>query len=191
MATMYDHKDAELTPILKAKKIAVIGYGSQGHAHAENLRDSGLDVIVANRPGSANYNLAVADGFEPVSAAEAAQIADVIVILVPYQAAAKVYVEEIEPHLSEGKVPRVTVSTCTSIKLFRLKNVDVVMVAPKSPGHLLRRMMSSVRRARLLPMDFSGEAKARALAYARGIGCTRAGVIETTFEQINENRPFR
>src|SRR5690625_1201237 len=101
MATMYYDKDAELTPF-QGKKIAVVGYGSQGHAHAQNLRDSGLDVIVANRPGSANYNLAVSDGFEPVSAAEATKAADVIVILVPDQVAAAVYAEEIEPNLSEG-----------------------------------------------------------------------------------------
>lgn len=193
MATMYYDKDAELTPI-QGKKIAVIGYGSQGHAHAQNLRDSGLDVIVANRPGSANYNLAVADGFEPVSAAEAAQIADVIVILVPDQVAAKVYVEEIEPHLSEGKV--LVFSHGFNVHFNQIvppKNVDVVMVAPKSPGHLVRRMYEQgqgVPGLMAVYQDFSGEAKARALAYARGIGCTRAGVIETTFEEETETDLF-
>lgn len=193
MATMYYDKDAELTP-LQGKKIAVVGYGSQGHAHAQNLRDSGLDVIVANRPGSANYNQAVADGFEPVSAAEAAKVADVIVMLVPDQVAAKVYAEEIEPHLSEGKV--LVFSHGFNVHFNQIvppKNVDVVMVAPKSPGHLVRRMYEQgqgVPGLMAVYQDYSGEAKARALAYARGIGCTRAGVIETTFKEETETDLF-
>lgn len=193
MATMYYDKDAELTPF-QGKKIAVIGYGSQGHAHAQNLRDSGLDVIVANRPGSANYNLAVSDGFEPVSAAEATKAADVIVILVPDQVAAAVYAEEIEPNLSEGKV--LIFSHGFNVHFNQIvppENVDVVMVAPKSPGHLVRRMYEQgqgVPGLMAVYQDYSGEAKARALAYARGIGCTRAGVIETTFEEETETDLF-
>lgn len=193
MATMYYDKDAELTPF-QGKKIAVVGYGSQGHAHAQNLRDSGLDVIVANRPGSANYKLAVADGFEPVSAAEATKAADVIVILVPDQVAATVYANEIEPNLSEGKV--LIFSHGFNVHFNQIvppENVDVVMVAPKSPGHLVRRMYEQgqgVPGLMAVYQDYSGEAKARALAYARGIGCTRAGVIETTFEEETETDLF-
>lgn len=193
MATMYYENDASLTPF-QGKKIAVIGYGSQGHAHAQNLRDSGLDVIVANRPGSANYNLAVADGFQPVSAADAAREADVISLLVPDQVAAKVYEEEIAEHLTEGKT--LVFSHGFNIHYHQIvppANVDVVMVAPKSPGHLVRRMFQQgqgVPGLLAIHQDASGEAKQRALAYAKGIGCTRAGVIETTFEEETETDLF-
>lgn len=193
MAKMFYDQDARLE-VLQGKKIAIIGYGSQGHAHALNLRDSGLDVIVANRPGSANYRLAVADGFEPVSAAEAAEQADVIVILAPDQVQAQIYKDEIEPHLSAGKA--LVFSHGFNIHFKQItppEDVDVFMVAPKSPGHLVRRTYESghgVPGLLAVYQDASGEARERGLAYAMGIGCTRAGVIETTFQEETETDLF-
>lgn len=193
MAKMYYDSDADLGR-LNGKKIAVIGYGSQGHAHALNLKESGLDVIVANRPGSDNYRLAVADGFEPVSAAEAAEAADVIVMLVPDQVATTVYDNEIAPHLSDGKT--LLFSHGFNVHFHQIvppKNVDVIMIAPKSPGHLVRRTYQEgggVPGLLAVYQDASGEAYQRALAYAKGIGCTRAGVIETTFQEETETDLF-
>lgn len=193
MAKMYYDADADLGR-LQGKKIAIIGYGSQGHAHALNLRDSGLDVIVANRPGSANYRQAVADGFEPVSASEAAAAADVIVMLVPDQVAPAVYENDIAPHLTEGKT--LVFSHGFNIHFNQIvppENVDVIMVAPKSPGHLVRRTFQQgegVPGLLAVYQDASGEAYQRGLAYAKGIGCTRAGVIETTFKEETETDLF-
>lgn len=192
MAKIYYDSDADLAR-LAGKKIAIVGYGSQGHAHALNLRDSGLDVIVANRPGSANYRQAVADGFKPVSAAEAAAQADVIMLLVPDQVAPKVY-KEIEPHLTEGKA--LFFAHGFNIHFRQIvppEHVDVVMVAPKGPGHLVRRTYTEgagVPALLAVHQDASGEAHARGLAYAKGIGATRAGVIETTFQEETETDLF-
>lgn len=192
MPKMYYDADADLAR-LQGKKIAIIGYGSQGHAHAQNLRDSGLDVIVSNRPGSANYKLAVADGFEPVSAADAAKAADVIMMLVPDQVAAAVY-KEIEPHLTEGKM--LMFAHGFNIHFSQIvppQNVDVTMVAPKGPGHLVRRTYqqgAGVPALIAIHQDASGEAYQKALAYAKGIGATRAGVIETTFKEETETDLF-
>lgn len=193
MATMYYDKDARLE-LLQGKTIAVIGYGSQGHAHALNLRDSGLDVVVANRPGSENYKLAVADGFTPVSAAEAAERADVIVILAPDHVQPDIYKNEIEPHLTAGKA--LVFSHGFNIHFKQItppRDVDVFMVAPKSPGHLVRRMYEAghgVPGLLAVHQDATGEARERGLAYAMGIGCTRAGVIETTFQEETETDLF-
>jgi ketol-acid reductoisomerase len=193
MARMFYDKDADLQ-LLAGKRIAIIGYGSQGHAQAQNLRDSGLDVIVANRKGSANYDRAVAHGFTPVSAGEAAASADVIQILVPDEVAAKVYYEEIAPHMDEGKA--LVFSHGFNIHYGQIvppKDVDVFMVAPKSPGHLVRRMYvdgKGVPALLAIHQDYTGQARQRGLAYARGIGCTRAGVIETTFAEETETDLF-
>jgi len=193
MPKMYYDSDADLG-VLQGKKIAIIGYGSQGHAHAQNLRDSGLDVIVANRPGSANYRMAVADGFEPVSASEAAAQADVIVVLVPDQVATQVYENEIAEHLTEGKT--LLFSHGFNVHFSQIvppEDVDVVMIAPKSPGHLVRRTYEQgegVPGLLAVYQDASGQAYQRALAYAKGIGCTRAGVIETTFKEETETDLF-
>lgn len=192
MPKMYYDADADLAR-LQGKRIAIVGYGSQGHAHAQNLRDSGLDVIVSNRPGSANYNLAVSDGFEPVSAADAAAQADVIMMLVPDQVAAAVY-KEIEPHLTEGKM--LMFAHGFNIHFSQIvppKHVDVTMVAPKGPGHLVRRTYQQgggVPGLLAVYQDATGEAYQRALAYAKGIGATRAGVIETTFKEETETDLF-
>ena len=180
--------------ILKGKTIAVIGYGSQGHAHAQNLRDSGLDVIVGQRPGSANYDLAVKHGFEPVSAAEAAKKADLIMILVPDHVQADLYREAIEPNLEPGNM--LLFSHGFNIHFGQIvapKEVDVAMVAPKGPGHLVRREYEIGRGVPCLvavEQDASGNALDLALGYAQGIGGTRAGVIETTFQEETETDLF-
>ncbi|REJ34920.1 MAG: ketol-acid reductoisomerase [Bacillota bacterium] len=193
MAVMYYDNDAHLEE-LSGLTVAVIGYGSQGHAHAQNLRDSGVNVIVANRPGSANYQAAVADGFQPVSAAEAAAQADVIVMLTPDHAQPQIYCEDVAPHLTAGKA--LVFSHGFNIHFKQIvppDNVDVFMVAPKSPGHLVRRMYEAgqgVPGLLAVYQDATGKAKARGLAYAKAIGCTRAGVIETTFKEETETDLF-
>src|SRR5690554_5698117 len=190
---MYYDNDAHLEE-LSGLTVAVIGYGSQGHAHAQNLRDSGVNVIVANRPGSANYQAAVADGFQPVSAAEAAAQADVIVMLTPDHAQPQIYCEDVAPHLTAGKA--LVFSHGFNIHFKQIvppDNVDVFMVAPKSPGHLVRRMYEAgqgVPGLLAVYQDATGKAKARGLAYAKAIGCTRAGVIETTFKEETETDLF-
>ncbi|HHY97349.1 MAG TPA: ketol-acid reductoisomerase [Firmicutes bacterium] len=193
MAKIYYDSDANIE-VLKGKKIAIIGYGSQGHAQAQNLRDSGLDVIVSNRKGSANWKKAVADGFDPVSASEAAQQADIIQILVPDELQRDLYRNEIAPYLTEGKA--LGFSHGFNIHFGQIvppENVDVFMVAPKSPGHLLRRMYENgvgVPSLVAVYQDHTGKAMDIALAYAKGIGSTRAGVIETTFKEETETDLF-
>lgn len=193
MAKMYYDQDANLD-LLKGKKIAIIGYGSQGHAHAQNLRDSGLDVIVGQRSGSENYQAAVNDGFKPVTAAEAAQNADYIQILVPDQTQAKIYLEEIAPFLKPGK--GLIFAHGFNIHFYQIvppKDIDVFMVAPKGPGHLVRRVYTEgggVPALIAVHQDASGKAKELALAYAKGIGATRAGVLETTFKEETETDLF-
>ncbi len=176
------------------KTIAVIGYGSQGHAHAQNLRESGLNVIVGQRPGSVNYELAVKHGFTPVSAAEAAAIADVIMILVPDQFQAALYYEAIEPNLKVGDM--LLFSHGFNIHFGQIVppvEVDVAMVAPKGPGHLVRREYergAGVPALVAIHQDFTGNALDRALAYAKGIGATRAGVLRTSFKEETETDLF-
>lgn len=193
MATMYYDQDANLS-LLKGKKIAIIGYGSQGHAHAQNLRDSGLDVIVGQRPGSANYQAAVKDGFKPVSAAEAAKEADVIQILVPDQVQAVIYQNDIEPYLTSEKT--LVFSHGFNIHFNQIippKDIDVIMIAPKGPGHLVRRVYTEgggVPALIAVHQDATGKAKELALAYAKGIGATKAGVLETTFKEETETDLF-
>ncbi|HJO47304.1 MAG TPA: NAD(P)-dependent oxidoreductase, partial [Candidatus Scalindua sp.] len=138
MAKIYTDKDANLKT-LKDKKISIIGYGSQGHAHAQNLRDSGFNVIVGQRKGSPNYNLAVEHGFKPVSADKATQQGDLISLLIPDEVQAGVYEKEIKPHLEKGKT--LLFSHGFNIHFGQVvppKDVDVIMVAPKGPGHLVR-----------------------------------------------------
>ena len=193
MARMYYDQDANLD-LLKGKKVAIIGYGSQGHAHAQNLRDSGVEVIVGQRPGSQNYQAAINDGFQPVSAAEAAKQADWIMILLPDQVQAKVYYEDIAPYMTEGKA--LIFAHGFNIHFNQIvppKNVDVFLVAPKGPGHMLRRVYTEgggVPAIFAIYQDASGKAKEYALAYAKGIGGTRAGVLETTFKEETETDLF-
>lgn len=193
MAKMYYDQDANLD-LLKGKKIAIVGYGSQGHAQAQNLKDSGLDVIVAQRKGSPNYDRAIAAGMTVMSVAEAAAAADYIQILLPDEAQAKVYREEILPHLKPGNV--LGFSHGFNIHFGQINppaDIDVVMIAPKSPGHLVRRMYAQgagVPALIAVEQNASGQAHELALAYAKGIGSARAGVIETTFKEETETDLF-
>lgn len=190
---VYYEQDANLE-LLKGKTIAIIGYGSQGHAHAQNLRDSGLNVIIGQRPGGANYDLAKEHGFAPMSAAEAAKKADLIMILVQDQYQAALYRDEIAPNLSAGNA--LAFGHGFNIHYGQIeppKDVDVIMIAPKGPGHLVRREYEkggAVPSLIAVHQDGSGQAKDIALAYAKGIGATRSGVLETTFKEETETDLF-
>ena len=192
-ATMFYDQDADLG-LLKGKTIAIIGYGSQGHAQAQNLRDSGCEVVVGQRPGSANHDLAVKDGLKPVSAAEAARLGDLVNILLPDEVAAGVYEEDIKPNLKPGDL--LLCSHGFNIHFGQIqppKNVDVLMVAPKGPGELVRRTFTQgggVPCLIAVHQDATGTAKQRGLAYAKAIGGTRGGVLETTFTEETETDLF-
>ncbi|HQP50887.1 MAG TPA: ketol-acid reductoisomerase [Syntrophorhabdaceae bacterium] len=193
MAKMYYDKDADLS-VLKGVKVAIIGYGSQGHAQAQNLRESGVDVIVAELEGTANYQLAEKHGFKPVSASNASKDADVIQILAQDNLQAKLYKNEIEANMKEGKT--LVFSHGFNIHYGQIvppSDVDVIMIAPKGPGHLVRREFergAGVPSLIAVYQDYSKKAKETALAYAKGIGATRAGVIETTFAEETETDLF-
>ncbi len=193
MAKMYYDSDADLN-VLKDKTIAVIGYGSQGHSQAQNLRDSGLNVIVSELPGTDNYKLAESHNFKPVSASEAAEKADLIQILAQDHIQAKLYETEVKPHMKEGKV--LVFSHGFNIHFGEItppENVDVIMIAPKGPGHLVRSEYEKgggVPALIAIEKDASGKARDYALAYAKGIGGTRGGVIETTFKEETETDLF-
>ncbi|MDD2523720.1 MAG: ketol-acid reductoisomerase [Endomicrobiia bacterium] len=190
---MYYESDADLN-LLKGKKIAVLGYGSQGHAHSQNLRDSGLDVIVAQREGSDNYKKAVEDGWKPVSIADAVKQADWVHILLPDEVQRQLWEKDIKPNLKKGAV----IGFAHGFNI-RYKQIvppadnDVVMIAPKGPGHLVRRQYTEGKGVPCLiaiEQDASGKAKDLALAYAKGIGGTRGGVLETTFTEETETDLF-
>ena len=193
MAKIYWEKDADLG-LLKKKVIGIVGYGSQGHAQAQNLRDSGLNVIVSDLPGTDNYELAKSHGFDPVAADELAKKADVIQILAPDEAQAAIYKNLIEPYLKSGKV--LVFSHGFNIHFGQIvppEDVDVIMIAPKGPGHLVRRVYAEgggVPNLIAVFQDYSGDAKKIALAYSKGIGGTRAGTIETTFAEETETDLF-
>ena len=192
-AKVYYDKDANLD-LLKGKKIAIIGYGSQGHAQAQNLRDSGLEVIVADVPGTDNWKLAEEHGFKPMSAAEAAKQADLIQILTEDELQGVVYKNEVAAGLSAGKT--LLFSHGFNIHFGQIvppKDVDVIMVAPKGPGHLVRRVYTEgagVPALIAVYQDASGKATDTALAYAKGLGATKVGVLETTFEEETETDLF-
>jgi len=188
-AKIYYDADASLEP-LRGKTIAVIGYGSQGRAQALNLRDSGLRVVVGLRSEGRSYEVARADGFEPVPMEVAAERGDVILMLVPDVPMAEVYSRYVEPHLKPGKT--LVFAHGYNVHFGRIrppKDVNVVLVAPKSPGPLLRQKFlegKGVPALLAVHNDATGEAKSVALAIAKGLGCTRAGVIETTFAEETE-----
>ena len=190
---MYYDKDADRS-LLQDKTIAIIGFGSQGHSQAQNLRDSGFNVIVADLEGSDNFKLAQEVGFKPMSAAEAAVKGDIIQILLPDELQPMVYKSEIEKGLTAGK--SLVFSHGFNIHFGRIKppkDIDVYMVAPKGPGHLLRRVYEQgggVPSLIAVYQDISGKAKDIALAHACGIGAGRAGIIETTFEEETETDLF-
>jgi len=193
MAKIYYDKDADLG-ILKDKKIAIIGYGIQGRGQALNLKDSGLNVIVSELEGTPNYQIALNDGFKPVSSEQAAKEADIIQILTQDHLQAKVYKEAIEPNMKPGKA--LVFSHGFNIHFGQIippKDADVFMIAPKGPGALVRRMYEEGKGVPCLVaifQEYSGKALQLALAYAKGIGGARAGVIETTFKEETETDLF-
>ncbi|MDD4334689.1 MAG: ketol-acid reductoisomerase [Desulfotomaculaceae bacterium] len=193
MPKIYYDQDADLN-LLKGKTIAIIGYGSQGHAHAQNLRDSGLNVIVGLRSNSSSWQKVEADGLKVATVPEAAKAGDIIQILVPDELQAEIYQEQIEPYLEEGN--SLMFSHGFNIHFGQIvppSNVDVFMVAPKGPGHIVRRMYQEgkgVPCLLALYQDYTGKTKDIGLAYAKGIGGTRAGVFETTFKEETETDLF-
>ncbi len=193
MAKLYYDDDADLS-LLKDKTIAVIGYGSQGHAQGQNMRDSGLNVIIGELKGTNNFNLAVEHGFEPMSAGDAAEKADIVQILVPDEIQSKIYEKEIKPHMKAGKALVFSHGFNIHFKaIVPPKDVDVWMVAPKGPGHLVRRTFvegGGVPCLVAVEQDASGKAMQYGLAQAKAIGGTRSGVYETTFKEETETDLF-
>jgi ketol-acid reductoisomerase len=192
-ATMYYDQDADLG-LLKGKTIAIIGYGSQGHAQAQNLRDSGCTVVVGQRPGSPNHDLALKDGFKPVSAAEAAEAGDLVNILLPDEVQADIYSRDIKPKLRAGNL--LLCSHGFNIHFGQVvppDGVDSALVAPKGPGHLVRSEFAKGGGVPCLIAFADGcseQGKKLALAYAKGIGGSRAGVLQTTFAEETETDLF-
>ncbi|MFN3477519.1 MAG: ketol-acid reductoisomerase, partial [Candidatus Methylomirabilales bacterium] len=193
MAKLYYDKDADLS-LLKGKTIAVIGFGSQGHAHALNMKDSGLDVVVGLYKGSKSWEKAEKAGLKVAPVDEAAGAAQVIMILLPDQYHRQVYQESIEKNLTPGKT--LMFAHGFNIHFHQIvppSHVDVSMIAPKAPGHRMRELFVEglgVPALLAIHQDASGKAKETALAYAKGIGCTRAGVLETTFREETETDLF-
>ena len=193
MIKIYYDSDAKLK-LLKNKTVAIIGYGIQGRGQALNLRDSGIKVVIAELKGTKNYVQAVKDKFKPVSAAEAAEAAQIIQILTQDPVQPKVYKQSIEPHLKKGKA--LVFSHGFNIHFHQIippADIDVFMIAPKGPGSLVRRMYEEKKGVPCLMAVYqnpSGKAKQLALAYARAIGGSRAGVIETTFAEETETDLF-
>lgn len=193
MPNRYYEKDGSLAR-LESKTVAIIGYGSQGHAHALNLRDSGVDVVVAEMPGTPNWKRAEEAGLRIMSAAEASKIASVIMILVPDHVQAAVYEKEIAPNMTAGKT--LMFAHGFNIHFGQIvppKDVDVTMIAPKAPGHRVRELFTEgvgVPALVAVHQDASGNALQNALAYALALGCLKAGVIETSFREETESDLF-
>lgn len=189
---LYYDNDADLS-VLSGKTVAVIGYGSQGHAHSQNLRDSGVNVIIGLRQGK-SWTKAENDGFKVMTVAEATKQADVVMILMPDETQAKVYAEEIAPNIKSGAA--LLFAHGFNIHYGQIvprNDIDVLLVAPKSPGHLVRRVFVEgfgVPGLIAVHQNATGKAFDIGIAYARGIGCTRAGVIETTFKEETETDLF-
>jgi ketol-acid reductoisomerase len=189
---IYD-KDADLSK-LDGKTVAILGYGSQGHAHALNLKDSGVDVVVGLRDGSGSVDIAKADGLRVESIADAASLGDVVMVLLPDEKQAEVWEAEIKDGIAPGNL--LMFAHGFSIHFDQIQpgpGVDVGMVAPKGPGHLVRRQFvegNGVPGLMAINEDTTGQARDLVLAYARGIGCTRAGVIETSFREETETDLF-
>ncbi len=192
-AKVYTDKDADLG-VFANKTLAVLGYGSQGHAHALNLKDSGCKVIIGLYEGSKSAEVAASHGFEVVTTAEAVRRADVIMVALPDMKQASVYEKDIAPNLSKGKCLLFSHGLAVHFGLIKVPaNVDVIMVAPKGPGHMVRRLYAEGKGMPALiavAQNASKKAKKLALAWARGIGSTRAGVLETTFKEECETDLF-
>ncbi|HDC9631098.1 TPA: ketol-acid reductoisomerase [Staphylococcus aureus] len=192
MTTVYYDQDVR-TDALQGKKIAVVGYGSQGHAHAQNLKDNGYDVVIGIRPGR-SFDKAKEDGFDVFPVAEAVKQADVIMVLLPDEIQGDVYKNEIEPNLEKHNALAFAHGFNIHFGVIQPPaDVDVFLVAPKGPGHLVRRTFvegSAVPSLFGIQQGASGQARNIALSYAKGIGATRAGVIETTFKEETETDLF-
>ncbi|MEX2254685.1 MAG: ketol-acid reductoisomerase, partial [Acidimicrobiia bacterium] len=192
-ATIYYDADADLA-LLEGRKVAILGYGSQGHAHALNLKESGVDVRVGLRQGSSSWAKAEEAGLRVLTTAEAVKEADVIMVLLPDTEQARVYREDIEPNLDDRD--SLAFAHGFNIHFGQIKppkGVDVWMIAPKGPGHLVRRTYEDgggVPGLVAISADETGKAKETALAYAKAIGATRAGVLDTTFEEETETDLF-
>jgi ketol-acid reductoisomerase len=190
---MFYDRDADID-LIRSRKVAVIGYGSQGHAHALNLQDSGVDVVVGLQPGSKSADKAKAAGLKVMNVGDASKWADVIMVLIPDQHQARVYKADIEPNLSAGKMLMFAHGFAIRFNwIVPPKDIDVTMVAPKAPGHRVREVFkegAGVPGLLAVHQDVTGKGRSTALAYARGIGCTRAGVIETTFSEETETDLF-
>jgi ketol-acid reductoisomerase len=192
-AKIYYDQDADLG-LLKGKKIAIMGYGSQGHAHALNLRDSGQDVVIGLYKGSKSWAAAEKDGLKVAPVADAATMGDVVMILLPDQTQRQVFDESIRGGLGKGKM--LMFAHGFNIHFNQVvppPDVDVTMIAPKAPGHVMRDLFTQgpgVPALIAVQQDVSGKAKDMALAYGKGVGCTRAGVIETTFKEETETDLF-
>ena len=193
MAKIYYEKDANLD-LLKGKTVGIIGYGSQGHAHALNLKDSGIKVIVGLYKGSQSWQKAEQAGLKVGTVAEVAREADLITMLLPDTAQPQVYAESIKPNLTSGKTLMFAHGFNIHFKQIQPPpSVDVSMIAPKAPGHMVRQVFtegSGTPALLAIHQDVSGKAKDTALAYARGLGSTRAGVLETTFAEETETDLF-
>lgn len=192
MAKVYYNGDVK-EDLLQNKKVAVVGYGSQGHAHAQNMRESGVDVIIGLRPGK-SWNQAEEDGFNVYTVKEATEQADVVMVLLPDEYAPKVYEADIKPGLKEGNA--LFFAHGFNIHFSQIvppADVDVLMVAPKGPGHLVRRVYTEgagVPALFAVYQDYTGKGKELALSYAKAIGGARAGVLETTFQEETETDLF-
>jgi ketol-acid reductoisomerase len=193
MATMFYDKDADIQ-LIRRKKVAVIGYGSQGHAHSLNLKDSGVDVVVGLPTTSKSIDKAKQAGLAVMNIADAAKWADVIMLLVPDQHQAKVYNTDIKQHLTAGKMLMFAHGFAVRFNwIVPPADVDVTMVAPKAPGHRVREVFTEgggTPGLLAIHQDVTGNGRALALSFARAIGCTRAGVIETTFAEETETDLF-
>jgi len=193
MAKIYYDSDCDLA-LLKGKRIGIIGYGSQGHAHAQNLRESGCQVIVAEAGGSQGWKKAKEAGFRVLSAAEVAKEADIIAMLVPDNLQPDVYHRSIEKGLAPGNTLMFAHGFNIHYgQIIPPPDIDVSMIAPKCPGNMLRQLYTEEKGPPAIVavhQDVSGKAKDIALAYAKGIGCSRAGVIETTFAEETETDLF-
>ncbi|GAA0727581.1 ketol-acid reductoisomerase [Clostridium malenominatum] len=193
MAKMYYEKDGDLE-LLRGKRVGILGYGSQGHAHALNLKDSGVEVLVGLYEGSKSWKKAEEDGLKVMTVEEVAKECDLLMMLLPDEKQRKVYEESILPNLTLGKA--LAFAHGFNIHFNQIvppKNIDVFMVAPKGPGHLVRRVYEEGKGVPALfavHQDFTGSARELSLAYAKGIGATRAGVLETTFKEETETDLF-
>ena len=193
MAEIHYDKDINMN-ILKGKKIAIIGYGSQGHAHAQNLRDSGMDVIVGELEGSKPWDMAKGKGFEVYTTDNASKMADVIMLLAPDTLQKSIYYKYIEPNLDKGNI--LCFAHGFNIHFNQIiprEDIDVIMIAPKGPGHIVRRMYkenSGVPAIIAVYQDYSKKARVYCLAYAKALGAGRVGIITTTFKEETETDLF-